>query len=206
MRVKDIKEEARDVRTFTLDIPPEFKPGQHILLTKDGISRPYSISSSPTENETRITVKRYDDGELTPRLFDLEEGQEIEVEGPLGNPFRERQRITFVCAGTGITPARSMLKYVLDKKLNIKIDLFYISRYKEDIIFHDELLEAEKKDNVRLFLSLTRPEEEWDRLKGRITAGYVKQRSPNSTYFVYGPPQMVAEMKQKLGASGEERP
>ena len=83
LKIKDIKDENEDTKTFTL-IPDEektlelapFKAGSYISIyvkTNDNIvSRAYSLSSSPKEalnNIYKITIKKKPDGYLSNYLF-----------------------------------------------------------------------------------------------------------------------------------------
>ena len=120
----DVREIAPNVRHFVFEAPEvrelSFTPGQFVSLTHnvDGreITRPYSIASKPDGNCFDLCLNLVEDGILSPWLFSLEPGAEIETTAPLGyfvirNPERDA---VFVATGTGIAPMRSMLEAALD--------------------------------------------------------------------------------------------
>src|ERR1051325_5337446 len=59
----------------------KFAPGQYATLGVEGPSkisqRPYSIVSSPYENEIEFFFELVPHGELTPQLYKLREGDEL---------------------------------------------------------------------------------------------------------------------------------
>src|SRR3989338_5413417 len=94
-RVSNVKLETPDTKTieFSLDKPLNFKPGQFIIIglekqVEGGIKmvkRAYSISSKPSNNgHVGVTFRVYLQGQLSPLLFSLKEGDTAEVTGPYG--------------------------------------------------------------------------------------------------------------------------
>ena len=65
---------------FRLAGPIAFRPGQHVLLrltAPDGYhaQRSYSIASAPGAGKTEeleLTIERFDDGEISPFMHDVE--------------------------------------------------------------------------------------------------------------------------------------
>ena len=58
-----------------------FKPGQYCTIGVDGIERPYSIASAPSEDEIELFVEYIPlpYGELTPLLHKLPVGDEVTI-------------------------------------------------------------------------------------------------------------------------------
>lgn len=103
---------------FETDEPFAFVAGQYVTIRYRGRSRPYSIASSPTRDETDLCVRRVPDGNLTPQLCDgLSVGDRLTVRGPNGHLHLENpsgRDVGFFATGTGIAPLKSMLDYLFD--------------------------------------------------------------------------------------------
>ncbi|MBI4896563.1 MAG: oxidoreductase [Candidatus Aenigmarchaeota archaeon] len=204
---------------FAMQKPVVYKPGQFMMASvttgkKELLRRAYTLSSTPTRPETiAMTVKLYAQGCCSPKLGALKPGEKLEMTGPYGTfYFTETQDdVVLLAGGSGIAPMRSILLYVLDKKLPNKVTVLYSSRTTEDIIFYQELQKlAATHKQVRCFFTLTRkkPDEPWNGLTGRIDAAMVKRCVPNvlaSQYFVCGPPEMVTNTIQILQEFGVDK-
>jgi len=127
LQVVHIKEESANIRSFHLKpidgagLPP-FQAGQHLpirISREDDIHPPmirsYSLSSSPSDDFLRISVKRH--GAASSHLHDcIQLGDIIEVRGPRGSFTVEpsaRRPLVLIGAGVGITPMLSMLTEVV---------------------------------------------------------------------------------------------
>ena len=166
--IKEIKHETSAAVSILFNVPEELKPnytfiaGQYVnlRLTLDGqeIRRAYSICSSPESGELRIAVKAVKDGAFS--LFantKLKVGDVLEVGKPEGKftfePHADRQKnyAAFV-AGSGITPAISILKSVLKGEPQSSFVLVYGNKSPEETIFHQELHDLQSKYTGRLFV------------------------------------------------------
>ncbi|MBS3134400.1 hypothetical protein J4214_04165 [Candidatus Woesearchaeota archaeon] len=221
-KISSIFEETPDVRTlrFNLDKPMDYKPGQFLMIGKDinynseikKIKRAFSISTSPTtRNYFEITVKKEKNGLFTPVIFQLNEGDELEVSGPFGMFVYQREledkytEIVLIAGGTGIAPLRSILNYVLDNNIKIKVNLLYSVRTPESIIYKKEIQEIKKKhNNFSSVITVTRPDEsneEWEGQKGRITKELINEivdELEKAVFFICGPTQMVEDLIRSL--------
>lgn len=198
----DVKQETPNVKTFKFDKNLNFKPGQYITATVQirgrEEKRPFSISSSPTDEYFTITVKKYEDSVFAEALFNLKEGDSARITGPMGRFIFEEDKksIVLIAAGNGITPLMSMIKYATAKKLDNKLTLIYSNRAPEDVIFHKELLSLQKRNkNLSLVLTVTRFEGlEWKGLTGRIDEKMIRDNVKGldtAIFYVCGPPEMV---------------
>ena len=215
MKVLKIEKETHDTVTLTLkgDEKLDFKPGQFIMieLISEGKipKRAYSLSSSPTRNDTlEITVKEMRDGWISKLLNEIKEGEELIVTGPYGHFVFDPEtmkEIVLLGAGSGIAPFRGFSHFLIDKKLSTKVTFVYSNKTEEDIIFHKQLVEFEKAiPNMELMLCLSREKKEGF-VEGRITEKLVKKimakhKDPN--YFICGPPKMVSGTKELLEKNG----
>ena len=165
-KVIGIRQETADTKTFVL-LPNQYfsKPiaGQHIELRVNtsadkSVSRCYTLSEI-TQDTVSITVKLNPDGEVSPWLHhQAEVGMVFDISLPRGKfVHRDQEKLLFICAGSGITPAFSMMGSVIEKSNDSQIGLFYRTPTPENTIFSQQLskLESENKD-VKVELSYSR--------------------------------------------------
>jgi CDP-4-dehydro-6-deoxyglucose reductase len=111
------------VRVRIDDAEFAFAPGQYATVTFDGTPRPYSISSSPTEDEVEFCIRRVPGGRLTTDIFEhLDVGDEVAVRGPNGELVLSEPStndLVFLATGTGVAPFKSMVDYLLDTGRNV---------------------------------------------------------------------------------------
>ena len=94
----------------------DFRPGQHFELCIPGSSviRKYSVVSSMYSNDKNLEfgIQLIPGGALSPKLWELKEGDEIELRGPLGRSFvwdsTNSGPLVLIGAGSGITPLLSI--------------------------------------------------------------------------------------------------
>lgn len=218
MKIKLIKkqEEARATASFFWE--PEksilYQPGQYFYFTLPslkypdprGTTRHFTLSSSPTEpNILQCTTRIRPDSGFKRTLIELPVGTVIDGEGPNGVfVFDEKETITsvFIAGGIGITPFRSMIKYISDKKLSTPIYLIY-SNSDPDFAFKKELDAITlAHPNIKVQYVVTSVEGHLDAEKiGRFLTGWGLDL-PKLTWWVCGPPVMIDAMEQTLGEMG----
>ena len=214
LKIEEVIQETPDTKTFRLRPEKEidFKAGQFLMLSMeiDGkkVDRPYSISSSPTDELPEITFKLNEKGTFTPRLYKLEKGDSIEAKGPYGVFLLDENadRITFLSGGVGITPFRSMWRYVIAKKLPAEMTLLYCARTPEDIVYRKELQSMDSR--MKVVITITRPEtssEKWEGPTGRLCGPFLQKNVEDpekSVYYLCGPEGMVHDMEACLKEIG----
>src|SRR3989344_2471432 len=84
-------------------------------------------------------------------VYTLKEGDRVKVEGPYGvfSIDDHRGHFVFIAGGIGITPFRSMLRFVADQHVKVggvaqEITLIYANKTKEDIAFREEIAAIKK--------------------------------------------------------------
>lgn len=220
--IKEVKRETKDAVSILFSVPEELKSnytfiaGQYInlRLTLDNqeIRRAYSICSAPDSGELRIAVKAVRNG-----LFSqfantkLKAGDVLEVGKPEGKftfePQADRQRnyAAFV-AGSGITPAISILKSVLKSEPKSTFVLVYGNKSPEETIFHQELQDLQSQYVGRLFVQFVYSQAKTnDALSGRIdktTVNYIlKEKHANldlDKFYLCGPEDMINTVSEAL--------
>lgn len=161
--------ETPRVSTFTLSLAA-WRPhlaGQHYdvrLTAEDGYQaqRSYSIASPPSRaGEIDLGIECIDDGEVSPYFHDvLEEGDLVEVRGPIGGYFVWGPHLggplLLVGGGSGIVPLMAMLREREASGTTTPAVLLYSSRSSEDIIYAAELERLAAGDGLRVVHTLTR--------------------------------------------------
>ena len=202
--VTDIRIDTPDVKTFRvvgLDGKKVFEhmPGQCAMLSIPGVGEGmFSITSSPTNKEfMEFSIKKC--GCLTSWLHMMEVGQQVTIRGPYGKNFPvetdlKGKDLLFIAGGIGLAPLRSVINYCRDKKENYgSLNIIYGSRSKDDLVDYKEILdEWMADDNVRVDLTIDRPQEGWDGHVGFIPS-FVEELQPdlNRTVLMCGPPIMI---------------
>ena len=198
--------------------PLHFTPGQFISLvhTVGGkeITRAYSIASPRGENgHFALCLNRVADGLLSPFLFALTPGEELEIREPLGY-FTLRHpghRLLFVATGTGIAPFRSIL---LDHypKMELHATLLFGARYEAGLLYREELESlAAAHPTFRLMPTITRPEATWKGRTGRVQEHLAEALALASDdpatidVYICGLQAMVNEVRKELKARGFDR-
>ncbi|TWC18561.1 hypothetical protein FBY06_1148 [Pseudomonas sp. SJZ085] len=208
MRVERIVDESRGIRSFYLQASdgaglPGFEPGQHlpVRVRLEGLQAPairtYSVSSSPSDEFLRISVKR--DGSVSSHLHDrIQVGDQIEARAPQGDftvQASERRPLVLLAAGVGITPLLSMLREVVyqGKRINRMRPTWLIqsSRSVADLAFRDEIdeLVARAGDKIKVLRVISQPPidgsaDRYDRA-GRIDVELLKTLLPLNDYDYY---------------------
>jgi ferredoxin-NADP reductase len=183
---------------------PRFEAGQHvpvrILLEghKAPSIRTYSVSSAPSDDFLRISVKR--DGSVSSHLHEQVRAlHEIEARAPQGHftvQPTERRPLVLLAAGVGITPLLSMLREVVYQGQRINrmrpVWLVQSARSVADLAFREEIdeLAARAGDKLQVLRMVSQPPTEagagegYD-LAGRIDVELLKRLLPLNDYDFY---------------------
>lgn len=196
LRVTRIEQESHHIRSIYLQPAddaglPIFQAGQHLPLRFHIAGavhiRTYSLSSAPSDDFFRISVKR--DGLVSTHLHEhIRVGDVLEARAPQGHftvAANEGRPLVLLAAGVGITPLLSMVREVVyqgRRTRHIRPTWFFqSSRTLADQPFRPELdrLLDGLGDAVRVLRLLSQPEsaaregEDYD-LTGRIDADLLK--------------------------------
>jgi len=217
LRVSRILTETDSAKTLRLvaangDRLPPFQAGQYINLFVeiDGVrtSRPYSISSSPTQTAYYdITVRRVPDGFVSIYLLDeVKTGQFFNSTAPAGNfyhnPLFHGDDLVFIAGGSGITPFMSMIREVTDRDLDRRVHLVYGSRTADDIIFEKTLTRlAAAHGNLTVSTVISEPGPDYTGPQGFITGDLLQDLLgvvAGQMFYICGPGAMYAFVEAEL--------
>ncbi len=192
--------------------PMKFEPGQYLEWTvghkkpdNRGNRRYFTIASSPTEPEVHLGVKFYPQASSFKRtLFDLPAGSHVlagQLAGDFTLPQDQARKLAFIAGGIGITPFRSMVKYLSDKNEKRDIVLFYSNKTEGEVAYKDVLSAASEKINLKTIYLITEK-------TGYLTAEKIRAEAPDffdRTFYVSGPRGMVRAFEKTLNDMGIPR-
>jgi ferredoxin--NADP+ reductase len=211
------------IRVSTSEVTP-FLPGQFLQLGifpdgHDGdeaklINRPYSVAS-PHGEELEFFIVLVEEGELTPRLWQLEAGSSLQVSQRAAGSFTlkktpDAETLWLVATGTGLAPYIAMLRTDEPWESYQNIVVVHGVRHFADLAYTNELraLEETHAGRFKLVQALTREEADGT-LNGRIptlfdngeieTATGFECRPDNSSVLLCGNPAMLDTMEEVLG-------
>lgn len=142
---------AQNIKTFTFrpSEPLPHEAGQFTTIILEhpgaddrGVKRWFTISSSPTEPDISITTKFSPErsSSFKKALFGLAVGASVEMlpaEGDFVLPPDAGLELIFIAGGMGITPFRSMIKYLADSAQKRSIKLLYGLQSSGEMAFGD---------------------------------------------------------------------
>jgi len=205
---------SSDTSSYRFSRPTDyaFKAGQWYTITipsPDGpLDHHFSHADSPTESYVELTT-RLTGSAFKNALDSLPIGAEVDIQGAYGAFLfgYDKPKIAFLTGGIGVTPVRSMLRYLADTGAGGRVSdqelvVFYGSMTEDGIVYKDEFDEFEKKiPGLRVIHVITNPTADWKGHGGFITSGIIRSElaDPSQwTYYVVGPPPMITAMDKVL--------
>lgn len=183
-----------------------YAPGQYMEWTIPGVPfdnrgnrRTFTIASSPTEDRLRIGIKTYQSSSaFKRRLLELKPGALVmagHVGGSFTLPPRSSGKLLFVAGGIGVTPFRSMVKYLMDTHESRDIILIYAA-HKGEFVYRKIFGMAEKY-GVKTFY-----------FTEQLTDVAIREMAPDFTEripYVSGPQPLVRGVSDALVRMGVSR-
>ena len=140
-------------RAIRVEKPPElvFQASQAMrLIFGPELMRPMTIASGPARPHLDFAVEQ-SDSEFKRALFALKVGDTLELLGPRGAFFLERDRpAVMIASGMGITPFRSMLEALADEAATLAGVLVHATRGNIDVPFRAEIDALAERAGLRL--------------------------------------------------------
>jgi len=205
---------------FLPDRPFMFRPGQYLEWTLGhrfpddrGNRRYFTIASSPTETDVRLGVKFYDPASTYKRaLQSLKIGDTISASHLAGDfvlPTNNKKKLVFIAGGIGVTPFRSMVQYLVDKKDARSATLFYSNKTLEEVSYKDVFDRAEKEIGFKTVYALSNAKNSVPGMyNGTIDGALIAREVPDyrdRTFYISGPRGMVEAFKKTLSGMGVPR-
>jgi ferredoxin-NADP reductase len=135
-------------------------------------------------------------------------GDRAKIDAPFGRFsclfHPEEKTLGFIIGGIGITPVRSMLRYLHDTKQNIPVVLLYGSKTEDRILFKEELDQIAESGfpELKIVHVIENPTGDWEGESGLITKKMIRKYCGpvllSRGYYVAGPPGMLEATIQNL--------
>lgn len=221
-RVEKVWDETKDARTLTLKPGLNWRShraGQHLRIgiPLDGkhYTRTYTLSSAPERDDGAftITVKAIAGGRLSRHLVrSIRVGDYLPIGLPQGDfylPDAQPVKPLFITAGSGITPAMSMLRSLIAQgRLPDSVHIHY-APHELDVIFGAELRQM-AKDHSRYLLHEvhTHAYGEQKQSKGYFNQEQLQRLCPDwreRDVYACGPPGLLAALEAHFEKAGRGR-
>lgn len=204
---------------FISDRKPQFIAGQYMEWTLPhkhvddrGNRRTFTIASSPTEDEVHVGIKTYEPSSSFKRaLLAMEPGQVLyagQISGSFTLP-EAGQKLVFIAGGIGITPFRSMVKYIVDTSQKCDIVLVYAVANPIELAYEHIFKEAETAGvHYMPVLTIEVPNPHWSGLQGMITKDFLQTHIPDlaeRTVYLSGSHAMVDALKGQAKQAGAKQ-
>lgn len=228
LTVTEVTELTDDAVAIALDVPADlagtfaYLPGQHMvfraMIEGEDVRRSYSICSNANGGKLRIGVKRFAGGAFsTYATTRLKAGDVLEAMPPIGefviepDAGRSSHRCAVV-AGSGITPALSLVSTTLESEPDSRWTIVYGNRRATSIMFLDEIEGLKDRYGSRLHLiHVLSQEETVPLLSGRIDTDRLGQLFANlidftsvDEWYLCGPYEMVMDARAYIEGRGVE--
>lgn len=204
---------------WSFDKKFSFKPGQYLEWTlghnkpdSRGNRRFFTIASSPTEDRLHLGVKFYDNSStFKKKLMSLAVGEQIvasQLAGEFTLPEDKTKKLVFLAGGIGVTPFRSMIKYMVDSKQTRDVVMMFSNRTPKDIVYKDIFDEAESLTGLKTIYAVNElagqsaPE---NMRVGFINAEMIAKEVPDykeRIFYISGPHVMVKAFEDALSKMG----
>ncbi|MBT3323146.1 MAG: ferredoxin--NADP reductase [Anaerolineae bacterium] len=172
------------------------------------IQRAYSIASNrASSNQMEFYISQVKDGQLTPRVFGLEQGDRLYVSERIVGMFKLSDTpkgfdIAMVATGTGVAPYISFLRSHIAENSDINMAVIHGAAHQWDLGYYSELsFLASTFPNFHYFPTLTDADETWqgrklwikELLEDEILANEANiATDPEKThFFLCGNPKMA---------------
>lgn len=195
------------------------------LTLADGYctQRSYSAASAPEDiGYLELGVELIRGGEVSPYLFSLEPGDQVEMRGPIGRHFSWTADphipgpLILIGGGSGMVPLMCMLRHWLRHRteganINRPIIIIVSCRTQERILYRRELQEIVLNNpNVQLVITLTGSiPEGWRGKTGRVDTKMLRtllephqEMLAKSSVYICGPTSFVEAMEQHAMETG----
>lgn len=191
-----------------------YLPGQYMEWTLSypnpdsrGNRRYFTLASSPTEDNVRLGIKFYPNSSSYKKVLSQFDDQTIvgsQLAGDFTLPKNKSLKLVLIAGGIGITPFRSMIKYLIDKEEKRDIILIYSNKTESEIVYKDIFDQASKDLGIKTIYTLTEKDSisnNWTGYTGRINQDLIRAEIPDfkdRQFYISGPQTQIDNIKQIL--------
>ncbi len=212
---------ATDTLEFTFMPNGNFAylPGQYMEWTlphantdSRGTRRYFTLASSPTEPYLKLGVKFYENGSsYKSAMVDIDSKTPLvaaQLAGDFVMPYDTTKKLVFIAGGIGITPFRSMIKYLIDHKQPRVISLLYSAKTVSDFAYKDIFKAAKQAIGLNTTYVVSAPGaviKDPNTVAGHINAEMIRQTIPDyqeRIFYISGTHHLVGAMREALNQLG----
>ncbi len=205
---------------FQPDRQLAFQPGQYLDWTLHvpnpddrGNRRPFTIASAPTEKNVRLGVKFYERGSAFKRsLAAMRPGDIIygsQLAGTFTLPADPKKKLAFIAAGIGVTPFRSMIQELLNRREERSIVMLYGNNKLAEIAYSDIFQRAACELGLRIVYVVAEPGAPGYAVhEGVVDEALIQNNIPDymeRIFYLSGPRAMVVRFQNSLRELGVRR-
>lgn len=224
LAIDSVSEVARGTYNFYFkkDKKLDFLPGQYMEFTladdmadSRGNRRYFTLASSPTEEDIILGIKYYPNASsFKLKLAATDDYDHVvasQLSGEFVMPKDPKKKLVFIAGGIGVTPFRSMIKYLIDTQEKRDIVMFYSNKTKDDIAYRDVFDQAKRELGIRTIYTLTEAGQfatRADMVNRPLDAKLISQNVPDlkeRIYYISGPNSMVNAFRGVLIGLGVPR-
>jgi glycine betaine catabolism B len=173
----------------------------HPISDNRGTRRYFTLASSPTETDIRISIK------FPPHLSSFKKSLQLsasptliasQLSGDFTLPQDPKDKLVFIAGGIGVTPYRSMIKYLIDTNQKRDIILLYSSKNAAGIVYRDIFDHARSQFGLKIIYHLTES-------SGHFNQKNLPQLIPDyqqRKFYISGPHNLVSTTEKLLISLG----
>ena len=149
-------------------------------------------------------TKRITGSAFSSLLNRVEPGYQAEISNPQGSFVftPSLRKVGLLSGGIGITPLRSICKYIADSGLDTSVCVLYANRDADEIAFRADFAAMQAAcPSIKIVHTLSRAGGEWPGRRGRIDRAMICEVMPDyleRVFFICGPPAMVGALSTVL--------
>jgi ferredoxin-NADP reductase len=192
-----------------------YQPGQYMEWTLPhsgadvrGNRRYFTLASSPTESDIRLGVKFHQPSSSYKRaLLEMDDDTPIvatQVAGDFTLPKNPQRKLVFIAGGIGITPFRSMIKYLLDMNQKRDIVLLYAASSGQELAYKEVFEQARQQLGITVIYVLANADEvvaDSRTRHGFVGTEMIQEIVPDyreRIFYISGSHRMVAAVQTNL--------